>query len=551
MAELKRCAIVIRVSDPRQAQKDRSSLDNQQSEIEAFIKMKNLVKDGPRYECFEVYELEGVSGKHSIVSDRFVDLKADIVQKKVNVVICTDLDRLGRNVVEFVNFFEFLRFYKVDLVSTRLGLDTSTHIGEAIVVILMAMAQLENRIKSEKVLQARYQRSQEGLFNGKRPVLGYDLNPNPKEAGRLVVNEAEAEVVRLAFKLYLELGSDNAVAQRLSDLGYRNKAWIQRETGEQLGGGPVTASVVKTIITSIIYIGMQHISTVNSDTGKKERKDVPGCWEPIVDDDLFHLVQEARRKTLGARRNIARSSRHFYLLRDIVFCAYCGEAMKTGSGTSKTGRRHYYYTCRNDDCGHFATGGKRNKADADKADSSVYDAYGRIASNDVNIQRIVRLSNEFTQTELPSLRAEKRKLGDADKGFMKDIEGKAGALSNLEESSPAKETLRQEIADLEARVTRVRDRLAEIDRQIRQIESTSLTRDEVLKRLRDLKVIVDNAPELQRREILRFSCERVLIKNEELELEFQPSSLLYTQALSARNAEFAQMEKWLPIVNET
>ena len=546
MLNVKRCAIIVRVSDPRQAEKDRSSLDNQKSEIEAFIKMKNLVKDGPRYERFEVYELEGVSGKHSIVSDRFVDLKTDIVKGDVDVVICTDLDRLGRNVVEFVNFFKFLRDYHVDLVSTRLGLDTSTHIGEAIVVILMAMAQLENRIKSEKVLQARYQRSQEGLFNGKRPVLGYDLNPNPKEAGRLLVNEAEAEIVRLAFRLYLELGSDSAVSKRLTDLGYRNKAWTQRETGERRGGGPITASVVKTILTNVIYIGMQHITIVNPGTGKKEKKDKPGCWIPIVDDDLFHLVQEARRKTLVTRRNIAQSSRHFYLLRDIVSCGFCGEAMKTGSGTSKTGRRHHYYICRNNDCSHFATGARRNKVDADKADHSVYDAFGRIASNEANIQRIVKLSNEFTQIELPMLRAEKRKLGEADSSFMKEIESKATALANLDKSSPASDSLRQEIEDLEARLTRVRERLAEIDRSIRQIESTSLTKEEVLKRLRDLRMIVDNAPEEQRREILKFSCERVLVRKEELDLEFLPSSLLYTHALSTKDAEFAQIETWLP-----
>ncbi len=535
MAEVKRCAIIVRVSDQRQADKDRSSLENQKSEIETFMKMKNLARGDSRYERFDIYELEGVSGKHSITSNRFLDLKVDIVKGDVNVVICTDLDRLGRNVVEFVNFFKFLRDNHVDLVSTRLGLDTSTPTGEAIVVILMTMAQLENRIKSEKVRQARLQRSQEGLFNGKRPVLGYDLNPDPREAGHLEVNEAEAEIVRLAFKLYLELGSDQEVSQRLTDLGYRNKAWIQRETGDRLGGGPISASVVKTLLTSIIYIGMQNITELNETTGKKDKIQLEGCWEAIVDEDVFHIVQEARRKSLHSRHNIARSSRHFYLLREIVFCGFCGEAMITRSGTSGSGgQRYYYYKCMNDDCSYYAEDKKRNKVDAEMADHLVYDAFGRIASNEENIMRIVKLSNESTQIELPSLRAEKRKFGEAEKDLLRSIERKANALSVLESQSPACDALSKELHALEDSLARVKNQKSELERSISKIELSSLTREEVVKRLRDLRILIDNAPERQRRDLMKLSCERVLIKNEDLELEFIPSSLIYTPTLAPR-----------------
>jgi site-specific DNA recombinase len=547
MTNIKKCAIVVRVSDPRQAEKDRSSLENQKSEIETFIKMKNLARDGSRYERFDIYELEGVSGKHSIISDRFLDLKVDIIKGDVNVVICTDLDRLGRNVVEFVNFFKFLRDYHVDLVSTRLGLDTSTPTGEAIVVILMTMAQLENRIKSEKVLQARHERAKEGLFNGKRPILGYDLNPDPRLAGHLIVNEPEAEIVRLAFKLYLELGSDQAVSQRLTDLAYNNKAWIQRETRERLGGGPISPSVVKTLLTSIIYIGLQNVKSLNEETGKKEKKQLPGCWEPIVDDDLFHIVQEARRNTRKTRRNIAKSSRHFYLLREIVFCGFCDEAMSTGSGTSGSGgQRYYYYKCGNDQCSFFIGEQKRNKVDAYKADQSVYDAFGRIASNEENIRRIVKLSNEYTQVELPSMRVEKRRYGVAEKDLLSNIETKAAALSVLDSQSPAFSSLSGELHSLEDSLARVKNQRSELERSISQIESSNLTREEVVKRLRDLRILIDNAPEAQRRELLKLSCERVLIKNEDLELEFIPSSLIYTPVLTPRAAKAPRRKTTTP-----
>ncbi|MDE7372649.1 MAG: zinc ribbon domain-containing protein [Clostridia bacterium] len=42
----------------------------------------------------------------------------------------------------------------------------------------------------------------------------------------------------------------------------------------------------------------------------------------------------------------SRSTKVDFLLRDKLFCGYCGSTIHGDSGTSKSGKRMYYYKCR-------------------------------------------------------------------------------------------------------------------------------------------------------------------------------------------------------------
>ena len=334
MTSIKNCGLIVRVSDPRQAITFKNSFEIQLEELRKHIEAKNSNKDGPRYKEYGVYDLMGVSGSISFESDAF------------------DRLRMGRDVAGFVEFFKYLKENDAELICTRMSLDTSTPTAEAMVVILMALAKLELDIKSERNRKNTQYRAREGLFNGGRPILGYDLNNDPLMAGTLIVNKQEALIVGEGFRKYLELGSDTAVAKHLSGKGYRNKSWKQRSTGMKMGGGPITENVVRTILTNIKYIALREYSDIDEKTGEKVTRVTCAKWEPITDDELFYEVQEARKLALLAKGNIAKKQKnkgHFFLLLGNVVCTYCGEEMKSRSG-KQHGRTYYYYTCLNDSC---------------------------------------------------------------------------------------------------------------------------------------------------------------------------------------------------------
>ena len=78
---------------------------------------------------------------------------------------------------------------------------------------------------------------------------------------------------------------------------------------------------------------------------------IPNGMPRIIDDDLFERVQarleDNKRGGKGARRKIDQEADIAdYWLSGHIYCGVCGETMQGISGTGKSGKRHYYYSCK-------------------------------------------------------------------------------------------------------------------------------------------------------------------------------------------------------------
>jgi hypothetical protein len=62
--------------------------------------------------------------------------------------------------------------------------------------------------------------------------------------------------------------------------------------------------------------------------------------DPIVEAQVFQSAQDRRQGYLE-NRGTRSASKHFYLLRGVLFCGHCGSAM--GGRTHKAGHQHVYY----------------------------------------------------------------------------------------------------------------------------------------------------------------------------------------------------------------
>src|SRR5699024_7440605 len=70
---------------------------------------------------------------------------------------------------------------------------------------------------------------------------------------------------------------------------------------------------------------------------------VPDGVPPIIDKSLFEKVQTMLSHNAKARART--KAKEDYLLTTKLFCGHCGSAMVGESGTSKSGKLHYYYKC--------------------------------------------------------------------------------------------------------------------------------------------------------------------------------------------------------------
>ena len=144
-----------------------------------------------------------------------------------------------------------------------------------------------------------------------------------------MVNETEAELVRLIFKRFLRVGSATKLAQELRRAGHTTKSWTTQD-GKHRPGKPIDKGAIYKILNNRVYLG----EAVHKGTS------YPGEHEAIIDRATWDKVHAILAENTVARANGTRAQTPA-LLRGLIF-APGGHAM-TPSHSRKNGRLYRYY----------------------------------------------------------------------------------------------------------------------------------------------------------------------------------------------------------------
>ena len=242
-----RCAIYTRKSTDEGLEQEFNSLDAQREAAEAYIASQRA--EG--WQCLpERYDDGGYTGGNM---DRpaLKRLLSDIETGKIDTVVVYKVDRLSRSLLDFSQLVGLFDKHKVSFVSVTQQFNTTTSMGRLTLNILLSFAQFEREIIGERIRDKVAAAKKKGKHTGGPPVLGYDIDaPNR----RLVVNPAEADLVRRIFKLFLQLGSGMKVAKALNADGFRTKAWTTRN-GKVRPGQPWDKIAVNRVLNNVKYVG--------------------------------------------------------------------------------------------------------------------------------------------------------------------------------------------------------------------------------------------------------------------------------------------------------
>jgi site-specific DNA recombinase len=163
-----------------------------------------------------------------------------------------------------------------------------------------------------------------GMWMGGNVPLGYDVKDR-----KLIVNEAEAETIRLIFRRYAELGSVALLKAELDRLGIVSKR-REEAMGQLSGGKRLSRGALYLMLQNRLYRGeIAHKGQIN-----------PGQHEAIIALELWEIVQEklaANRR----ERSLAVGAEAPSLLAGLIFDSD-GNRM-TPTHATKRGRRYRYY----------------------------------------------------------------------------------------------------------------------------------------------------------------------------------------------------------------
>jgi len=269
----RRVAGYVRVSKERNLEK--FGMDAQIAGVVKYVKYRGWGQA-------KIYRENGVSG---YTRDRpaLERLLGDARAGKLDVVIFPSIDRAARSVTDMIDIDAALREANVAIIFVREGVDTSSPTGQFFRNICASVAQFEGKLIYERLSKGWRRKAEQGGYTGGPLPYGYR-----HEKGRAVVVPAEAETVRLVFRMRLDGKSYREIAGELRSRGVKTKL-----------GGRWRYGTVGGMLACAFYAGWV----------KHEGGHVPGSHEPIVSVDTFNRAQDVFHGEADRERNSSKRIR--------------------------------------------------------------------------------------------------------------------------------------------------------------------------------------------------------------------------------------------------
>ncbi|WP_312158758.1 recombinase family protein [Oscillibacter sp.] len=312
-----------------------SNSDDQLNSFAAQVKHYNdLIQSEDTWVMVDVYADEGITGTSMKKREDFKRLMNDCRRGQIDMILCKSLSRFARNAVDCLVAIRELKRLGITIRFEKENIDTAQMRDETITAFYATFAQQESESISGNMRWSYQRRMQSGQFVTCKPPFGYDMVD-----GKLVLNPANANIIKDIFSSYISGESLDSIASRINGLGI--------PTGD---GKPVwTRSTLTYIIKNEKYCGnallQKKYTTATLPFEKKRNRGevaqyyVEGSHPPIISTDDFEAAQAlCQRRTPNTA-----VPRKDYPLSKMMYCEECGSVFsrkKSGETVSWCCRAH-------------------------------------------------------------------------------------------------------------------------------------------------------------------------------------------------------------------
>jgi DNA invertase Pin-like site-specific DNA recombinase len=364
----KRCAVYCRVSSDERLDQEFNSIDAQKEAGHAYIASQRAEGWIP---VTDDYDDPGFSGGNT---DRpaLKRLLADIERGLIDIVVVYKIDRLTRSLADFAKMVELFDQRDVSFSAVTQQINSATSMGRLMLNVLLSFAQFEREVTGERIRDKIAAAKRKGMWMGGVPSIGYDV-----ENRRLVINDAEAAVVRRIFEEMLTIGSPTKIAANLNAEGITTKTWTTQE-GQTRSGTRIDKKYLHKLLRNRIYLGeLSHKGNW-----------YPGAHPPIIDQALWGKVHAVLAKD-GHARSVETKirSRTDALLRGLLY-APSGERMYP-TYSNKKGHKYHYYVSKSES--RFGAPGKSyERLPAPEIEAAVVAQIRTVLTSPESIASVVR-----------------------------------------------------------------------------------------------------------------------------------------------------------------
>ena len=382
-----------------------NSLANQRSYYE------NLIRKNPTWTFVEGYVDEGLSGISTRKREDFHRMIQDGKDGRFDMIITKEITRFARNTLDSIQYTRQLLSDGVAVFFQNDNINTLDEDSELRLTIMSGIAQDELRKLSSRVKFGHQQAIKSKVVLGNSRIFGYK-----KDNKRLVIDEAEAPMVRELFQLYATgQYSMKQIENLFWEEGYRN-----------LNGNRISHVTMSNMISNPKYKGYyvgNKVKVVDMFT-KKQKFLAPEEWVMFKDEtgeivpaivseelwDAANAVLRKRSEDVKSRQGICN---HANLLTGKLFCTCCGHPYYRKESKGADGTRNSKWVCSGkikngrDSCPSFAVY-------ESELQPLLYEVFKDTrADADTMIDEYVRIYTEMTDhNQLPARIAEHEKRID-------------------------------------------------------------------------------------------------------------------------------------------
>lgn len=313
----------------------RFSSDNQREEsIDAQVRACKAYCKGKGYLVTHIYRDEAKSGTKLAGRDAYNQMLADAKDDLFDVVIFHKVDRNARNEFDY---------YTTKRTLTQLGIKyeyavqniDNTPEGQMMESMLVGFAAYYSRNLAKETKKGLNENAYKAQFNGGTAPFGYKIVDK-----HYVIDEREADGVRMIFKMYLSGQGYLEISKALAEKGYKTKS-----------GKNFSKASIHDILRNEKYIGTYTFNRITKKAdgtrnshGKpsEELIRIENAVPAIISKNDFVMVQKIKDDN---RKHAARFlSPKPYLLTGKIFCEHCGSPMN-GHRIHRAGKEYSYYGC--------------------------------------------------------------------------------------------------------------------------------------------------------------------------------------------------------------
>ena len=303
----------------------------------------DLIKRNRNWTFVPGYIDEGLSGISTKKRENFNRMIEDASEDKFDLVITKEISRFARNTLDSIQYTRQLLSSGVGVFFQNDNINTLDEDSELRLSIMSSIAQDELRKLSSRVKFGHQQAIKDKVVLGNSRIFGY-----VKDGGRLVIDEAQAKMVRELFELYASGEySMKQIETIFWNKGYRNH-----------NGNKIAHTTMSNMIANPKYKGYYVGNKVRViDMFSKKQKFLPPEEWVIFKDETGQIVPAIVSEELWDRANEVLKRRsddvksrqgicnHQNLLTGKLFCTHCGAAYYRRESKDKQGNKNSKWVC--------------------------------------------------------------------------------------------------------------------------------------------------------------------------------------------------------------